>query len=184
MSLLCATVFAASAYVAPPPHVAVDVEGRGTIVMRLERQQAPMLVAHFLSLVDKGFYDGMLWHRKVPDFVIQTGDPASKSKTPEWARARPGERGGTKGLGDGGSGKSVPFEINDLVHDRYAVGMALESPMDDSGDSQFFVNLKANHRLNGMYVVFAHVVQGKTVVDKVERGDRIVRVRRLAPRTE
>lgn len=180
MSLLCAALLAASAAPAPNPHVAIDVEGKGTMVMRLAKQQAPKLVAHFMALVDKGFYDGMLWHRKVPDFVIQTGDPVSKSKTPEWARARPGERGGTKGLGDGGSGKSVPFEINDLVHDRYAVGMALESPMDDSGDSQFFVNLKDNHRLNGMYVVFGHITEGRAVVDKVERGDRIVRIRRLA----
>lgn len=179
MLTLCAAVFSLAPALAPKPQVAIEVEGRGTMVVRLEKDQAPKLVAHFLGLVDRGFYDGMLWHRKVPNFVIQTGDPASKSKTPEWARARPGERGGTKGLGDGGSGKSVPFEINDLVHDRYAVGMALESPMDDSGDSQFFVNLKDNHRLNGMYVVFGHVVQGQGVVDKVERGDRIARIRRL-----
>jgi peptidyl-prolyl cis-trans isomerase B (cyclophilin B) len=180
MSLVAAAVAGAVlAQQAAPPHVAIEVQGRGTIVVRLEKAHAPKLVSHFLGLVDRKFYDGMLWHRKVENFVIQTGDPASRDKTPEWARARPGERGGTRGLGDGGSGTSVPFEINDLVHDRYTVGMALESPMDDSGDSQFFINLKANHRLNGMYVVFGTTVSGQRVVDAVERGDRILTVRRV-----
>ena len=162
------------------PLVAFDVQGRGQFVMELRPDQAPKLCAHFLGLVESGFYDGMLVHRKVPGFVVQSGDSASKRVSTAWARKNPGDRGGTKNLGAGGSGKSVPFEINDLVHDRYTVGMALESPMDDSGDSQFFINLANNHRLNGMYVVFASVVKGRSVVDRIERGDRIVRARRVA----
>lgn len=160
------------------PEVVVDVLHRGKFVIRVEKYQAPKLSLHFLGLVDKGFYDGILWHRKVDGFVIQTGDPASKKVDQAWALAHPGERGGTKDLGEGGSGASVPFEINDLVHDKYTVGMALESPMDDSGDSQFFINIGVNHRLNGMYEVFGEVTEGKSVVDSVKRADKILSIRR------
>ncbi len=177
--ILCLTVLASSTQAQRKmPCVEMVVEGRGSIVVELRPDQAPKLVKHFLGLVDSEFYDGMLFHRKVDNFVIQSGDPASKKWTPEKARKNPGESGGTEGLGDGGSGRTVPFEINDLVHDKYTIGMALESPMSATGDSQFFINLKDNHRLNGMYEVFGRVVEGFDVVDKVQRGDRIKVVRR------
>lgn len=161
------------------PHIAMKVDGRGTVVMELYPEQAPKLCQHVLDLVESKFYDGMLIHRKVPDFVIQTGDPTSKKVTVSWARKNPGDHGGTKTLGDGGSGHSVKYEINDLTHEQYTVGMALESPMDDSGDSQFFINLKDNFRLNGMYEVFARVTKGQDIVMKIERGDRIRSIRRI-----
>lgn len=160
------------------PEVEVKVLNRGSFVIQVDKYQAPKLSVHFLGLVDSGFYDGILWHRKVDGFVIQTGDPASKKVDQAWARANPGERGGTKGLGEGGSGKSVPYEVNDLIHDKYTVGMALESPMDDSGDSQFFINVADNHRLNGLYEVFGKVTEGKNVVDLIQRADRIVSIKR------
>lgn len=169
-SLLCA------ATIAPRTREAVFQmeDGRSfSITVRLD--QAPKIGGHFLGLVRSGFYDGLLIHRKVPDFVVQTGDPNSRKVTVTWAKAHPGEMGGTKDLGDGGSGREVPFEINDLVHEKHAVGMALSSPMSDTGDSQFFINLKDNFRLNGMYVVFGKVVRGAGVVDSLERGDRIQR---------
>ena len=156
----------------------MTVEGRGKVVMEFYPEEAPKLCEHLLEIIGKKFYDGMLIHRKVPNFVIQAGDPASKKVTVKWAKKNPGEMGGTKTLGDGGSGKSVPFEINNLTHEKYSVGMALESPMDDSGDSQFFINLKDNFRLNGMYVVFAKVIKGQDIVDKIERGDRIKSIRK------
>lgn len=179
MSLaLFSLVSALAPQAASLPEVVVKIQDRGSFVIRVEKNEAPKLSAHFLALVDRGFYDGILWHRKVDGFVVQTGDPESKKVDQAWARANPGERGGTKNLGNGGSGKSVPFEINNLVHDRYSVGMALESPMDDSGDSQFFVNLADNHRLNGMYVVFGMVTEGRAVLDSVQRADRIVSITR------
>ncbi len=147
--------------------------------MEMRPDQAPLLVGHVLRLVDSGFYDGLLIHRKVPGFVVQAGDPASRRVTPGWARKNPGERGGTKTLGDGGSGRTVRFEINDLTHRKYTVGMALEAPMSDTGDSQWFINLADNARLNGMYVVFAEVTAGRDVVDRLERGDRILSARRV-----
>ncbi|MCW5936187.1 MAG: peptidylprolyl isomerase [Fimbriimonadaceae bacterium] len=155
------------------PQVTFVVEGRGSFTMEVRIDQAPKIGGHFLDLVDRKFYDRILFHRLVPGFVVQSGDPESKKVTPAWARNHPGESGGTENLGEGGSGKSVPFEINDLKHTKYSVGMALESPMDDSGDSQFFINLADNHRLDGSYVVFARVTKGKGVVDKIRRGDRI-----------
>lgn len=159
--------------------VSFEVEKRGSFVVELRPDQAPKLVAHFLSLVDSGFYDKMLFHRKVDNFVIQAGDPKSKAKSSSWAVKNPGEMGGTKTLGDGGSGKTVPYEINDLTHVKHSVGMALEGPMTDTGDSQFFINLKDNFRLNGMYCVFGMVVEGNAVISKIQRGDRIVKVKRV-----
>ena len=96
--------------------------------------------------------------------------------TPAEAKSKPGPMGGTMGLGEGGSGKSVKFEKNGLSHVRGAVGIALESPGDNSGDSQFFINLVDNKRLDGKYVVFAHVVRGMDVVERTRRGDLIRRV--------
>ena len=179
MLLLLPAAFAQQS--APPPfyYVEVKVQGRGSFTMELYAERAPKLVAHFLDLVNKKFYDGMLWHRKVNNFVIQTGDPASKKVSPEQARKKPGEMGGTEGLGDGGSGTTVPFEINDLRHAKYMVGMALESPMSDTGDSQFFVNLKDNFRLDGSYCVFGRVAKGMDIIDKIERGDKIIYIKKL-----
>lgn len=158
--------------------VEMAVEGRGSVFIELRPDQAPNLCAHVLGLIDKKFYDKQLIHRKVDNFVIQTGDPTSKKVSVSYARKHKGKMGEVPGLGDGGSGHPVKYEINDLTHEKYAVGMALESPMDDSGDSQFFINLKDNFRLNGMYEVFGKVVKGQSVVDKIQRGDRIRFIRR------
>jgi cyclophilin family peptidyl-prolyl cis-trans isomerase len=155
------------------------VSGRGKVVIELYPDQAPKLVQHVLELVDNGFYDKLLIHRKVDNFVIQSGDSSSRKVSVSYARKHKGKMGEVPGLGDKGSGKSVPFEINDLTHKKYTIGMALESPMDDSGDSQWFINLKDNFRLNGMYEVFGSVIKGQNVVDKVERGDRITYIRRV-----
>lgn len=159
--------------------VEMTVQGRGKMVWQVFLKDSPKISNHFLQLVDKKFYDGLLIHRKVKDFVVQSGDPGSRKMTPDQARAKPGEMGGTAGLGDGGSGKNISFEINDRRHEKYSVGMALEAPMSNTGDSQFFINLKDNFRLDGSYVVFAKVVRGMDVVDSLERGDRIVRIKRL-----
>lgn len=161
------------------PLIEMAVQGRGTVTIEIRKDQAPKLAAHFMDLVDAGFYNGLLFHRKVDGFVAQAGDPKSRTVTPAWARAHPGEYGGTETLGDGGSGKSVTYEVNDLQHHKYSVGMALEAPMSDTGDSQFFINLADNHRLNGLYCVFGQVVKGMHVVDRIERGDRITRIRRV-----
>ena len=178
--LVCLLALAGTAFSpAENPQIVMKIEDKGSVVIDLYPEQAPKLVQHLVELIDRRFYDRMLIHRKVDNFVIQTGDPTSKDISVSYARKHKGKMGEVPGLGDAGSGKSVKYEINDLTHQKYAVGMALESPMDDSGDSQFFINLKDNFRLNGMYEVFGRVVRGQDVVDKIERGDRIRSIRRV-----
>lgn len=155
------------------PKIDFEVVGRGVITIELYVNEAPETTKHFMTIVKQHAYHGMLWHRLVPGFVLQTGDPLSKAVLPEEARAMPGERGGTQGLGDTGYGPTIKFEKNDLSHVKGTVGMALESPGDDSGSSHFFINLEDNTRLDGKYVVFGKVSEGWDVVTKTKRGDLI-----------
>jgi cyclophilin family peptidyl-prolyl cis-trans isomerase len=145
--------------------------------MTLDRKAAPNTSAHFADLVSKGVYNGMLFHRKVNNFVLQAGDPLSKSMLPAEARSQPGEHGGTKGLGEDTVGPTIKFEKSPLSHDKTTVGIALESPGDDSGSSHFFINLVDNKRLNGKYVAFAKITQGWSVVESCQRGDLILSVK-------
>lgn len=162
------------------PHIAIDVEGRGTMIVELYPVDAPKTVAQMLRLADQGFFDGLLFHRVVPKWVIQSGDPDSRKWTPEQAREKPDGRGGTTGLGESVSGKTIPFERNSLRHRFGTMGMALEAPKSDTGDSQWFINLEDNFRLDGKYVVYGNVVGGREVIKRVQRGDRIRSIRRVA----
>lgn len=171
---------AASLGPAANPKIVMDVENRGQIVIELFPAKAPKTVEHILKLVQEKFFDGILFHRVVPGFVAQAGDPASKKVDRAKALADADGQGGTKGLGDGGSGKTIPFERNDLRHDKGTLGMALEGPQTDTGDSQFFINLVDNYRLDGKYCVFGKVVKGMDIVLKIERADKISSVRVLS----
>ncbi|MFL6195551.1 MAG: peptidylprolyl isomerase [Thermoanaerobaculia bacterium] len=124
---------------------------RGPITLRLDCPQAPMTCLNFLNLASQGFYDGLSFHRVVPDFVAQGGDP--------------------KGDGSGGPGYAIRDEINLLRYDRGAVGMALAGP--DTGGSQFFITLSPQPHLDGGYTVFGHVTAGEGVLDQLRIGDRI-----------
>lgn len=161
------------------PLVEFTTSGRGAFTIELAQKEAPQTVEHFLGLIDKKVYDGMLWHRLVAGFVLQTGDPDSKSMLPEEARSKPGDRGGTQGLGEGTWGKPIKFEPNKMSHLRGTVGLALENPGDDSGSSHFFINLADNTRLDGKYVVFGKVTNGLDIVAKIQRGDLIKSARRI-----
>lgn len=156
------------------PRVEMEVEKRGKITIELLPKDAPKTVAHILSLVDKKFYDGLLFHRVRAGFVAQAGDPASRKVKGETIANLPPE--GT-GLGSGGSGKNVPLEAK-VPHDRGTLGLA-RSQAEDSGDSQFFFNLVPNHGLDGAYCVFGKIVKGLDVMDKIKQGDRIKSVRAL-----
>lgn len=127
---------------------------RGTITLRLDCPQAPVTCLNFLDLAAQGFYDGLTFHRVVPDFVIQGGDP--------------------RGDGSGGPGYAIRDEINRLRYDRGAVGMALSGP--DTGGSQFFITLSPQPHLDGGYTVFGHVIAGDEVLDQIRLGDRIEKV--------
>jgi len=133
---------------------AVDLAtARGTIRIRLFCADAPLTCVNFLQLAGQGFFDGLLFHRVVPDFVAQGGDP--------------------RGDGSGGPGYAIRDEINRHRYVRGAVGMALSGP--DTGGSQFFLTLTPQPHLDGGYTVFGEVISGLEVADQLQQGDRIDR---------
>lgn len=142
---------------AAPRFATVETE-RGTLRLRLECPLAPLTCLSFVQLARSGYFDGLLFHRVVPDFVVQGGDP--------------------RGDGAGGPGYALRDEINRLRYRRGAVGMALSGP--DTGGSQFFFTLSPQPHLDGGYTVFATVVAGDEVLDRLEQGDRILHVREVS----
>ena len=147
------------------PIVEMNVQNRGKVTIELYASKAPKTVAHFLGLVRRKFYNGILVHRVEPKFVVQAGDPQTKTV---------GVNG--PGIGGGGSGKNVPFEENNLMHEAGTVAMALSAPHSATGDSQFFINLKRNPHLDVDYCVFGKVTKGMDVVDKIQKGDKIISI--------
>jgi cyclophilin family peptidyl-prolyl cis-trans isomerase/HEAT repeat protein len=141
---------------AAAPRVAIGT-AHGEIVLELAAADAPLTVHNFLSLVDRGYYAGTRWHRVVPNFVIQDGDP--------------------RGDGSGGPGHAIRDEINALRYVRGALGMALSGP--DTGGSQFFITHSPQPHLDGGYTIFGRVADGMDVVDRVVQEDPITHFRRL-----
>jgi cyclophilin family peptidyl-prolyl cis-trans isomerase/HEAT repeat protein len=133
---------------------AVVETARGSFTIRLLGSDAPLTVVNFLTLARKHFFDGVPIHRVVPNFVVQDGDPT--------------------GTGNGGPGWEIRDEINPVLYGRGTVGMALSGP--DTGGSQWFVTHAPQPHLDGIYTVFGQVVAGQEVVDRIEQGDRILRV--------
>ena len=136
------------------PHVFVDT-AHGTIEFELAVLDAPQTTRNFISLVRKGFFNGLEVHRVVPNFVVQDGDP--------------------RGDGQGGPGYTIRDELNDRPFLRGVVGMALG--WRDTGGSQFFITHSPQPHLDARYTVFGHVVNGMDVVDRIRPGDVIERVR-------
>ena len=123
----------------------------GEIVAQLFPASAPKTVANFVNLAGAGFFNGLVWHRIVRGFVIQTGDPLTKNS------------GGNRRMwGTGGSEQTVPLEISSLRNEPGTLGMA-RSQDPNSGSSQFFINLANNDFLDGGYTVFGRVVSGMEV---------------------
>ena len=138
---------------------------KGKVVVAMRPDLAPGHVARIKELVRKGFYDGVVFHRVIPGFMAQTGDPT--------------------GTGTGGSGQKLKAEFSKEKHVRGTVSMArAQSP--DSGDSQFFICFEDSPWLNGQYTVWGAVVEGMENVDKIKTGepvadpDRIVTARMAA----
>jgi len=143
----------------------LNIEGKGAVVIKLHTKEAPRTTARIIELVQQKFYDGQRFYRviKTPrPFLIQTGDPASRVKDPN-----------DRSLGTGGTGQFLAYEASGFGHKKYAVGLS-SSPNDrDKGDSQFYILLGDQPFLDGNYTVFGQVVQGMSVVDSIELGDRI-----------
>lgn len=139
----------------PNPQVSIETD-RGTIPLELLPTQAPLTVALFLDLVDRHYFDGQHWHRVVPNFVAQAGDP--------------------RGDGWGGPGTTLRDEVNPLRYGTGSVGMALSGP--DTGGSQFFITFSAQPHLDGTYTVFGRVSGDVRVLQQVAQGDRIRSIHR------
>jgi len=127
---------------------------KGNIVVELFDGDAPSTVANFETLINKGYYDGLTFHRVVPGFVIQGGCP--------------------KGTGTGGPGYTIKCEINPNKHLRGALSMAHAGK--DTGGSQFFICLGDFPHLDGVHTVFGKVLEGMDVVDSIAPGDKMNKV--------
>ena len=172
-SLMLLTGTMTAAHAADNPKVTLTVENRGDIVLELFQNDAPKTVAHFLALVNKKFYDGILFHRVRPGFMAQVGDPKTKGMDASKIKSLSDEELGVAGIGGGGSGQNIPFETNNHTHETGTIAMALNAPASATGDSQFFINLVNNHRLDAQYCVFGKVVKGMEVVKSLQQGDKI-----------
>jgi peptidyl-prolyl cis-trans isomerase B (cyclophilin B) len=138
----------------PGEKVAVITTNFGVIVFRFLPDMAPKTVASFKKLSDQKFYDGTKFHRVIPGFMIQGGDPYSKD----------GATGGPPGTG--GPGFSLKAEFNTTHHGRGVVSMARSQDPDSAG-SQFFICVADADQLDGQYTAFGKVVKGMNVVDKI-----------------
>ena len=148
-----------------PPAMQIDQQkmyritmetSQGAIELELYPLHAPKTVNNFIFLAREGFYDGVLFHRVIPDFVIQGGDPT--------------------GTGRGGPGYQFEDECagNPLIHERGAISMANAGP--NTNGSQFFIAHSPQPHLNGKHTVFGKVVKGLEVVDTIKQGDKMERV--------
>lgn len=164
----------------------VELQVNGSpILIEINGTEAPITAGNFVDLVERGVYDGLVFHRVIPGFVAQGGDPQGKD---------PNFRGqlGTGGFTDPETGmeRRIPLEIKlegeekptyskaklgssvALKHDRGVIAMA-RSAMPDSASSQFYIALEDLPSLDGDYAVFGKVVEGMDVVDGIKQGDRI-----------
>lgn len=139
------------------PIVTITMENDDKIKVELYPDIAPNTVANFISLVDKGFYDGLIFHRVIPSFMIQGGDPD-------------GNGTGGPGYGIKGEFSSNGFE-NDLKHERGIISMARSAEPDSAG-SQFFIMVEDSPQLNGEYAAFGKVIEGMEAVDKIVSVER------------
>lgn len=150
----------------PNPDLSVDPNGlskatvnlktaHGIIKYKLYPQDAPNTVKRMIELIQKGFYNGLIFHRVVPGFVIQGGDP--------------------QGTGIGGSGQKLKAEFNSRRHVEGTVAMA-RARDPDSADSQFYITLGTHSHLDNSYTVFGQVIEGIDAARKIRPGDQMIAV--------
>lgn len=139
------------------PQVTIEMVGGGTMVAELYPDVAPNTVNNFLALAGSGFYDGLIFHRVIPGFMIQGGDPM--------------------GMGYGGPGYSIKGEFssngfpNALKHDRGVLSMARSMDPDSAG-SQFFIMVESSPHLDGDYAAFGKLISGLEVADRIVSAKR------------
>ncbi len=129
---------------------------KGTLTIELFDKEAPGTVKNFTDLIEKGFYDGLKFHRIIPGFVAQGGCPS--------------------GNGAGGPGYTIPCETkgNPRKHLRGSLSMAHRGP--NTGGSQFFIVYEPQPHLDGLHTVFGQVTEGMEIVDDLRQGDKMIKV--------
>ena len=147
-----------SSYQTENPVVAMKIQKYGSIVMELYPDVAPNTVANFISLIKSGFYDNNTFHRLVPGFVLQGGDP--------------------DGTGTGGPGYTIKGEFtsngyeNTLAHEKWILSMARSNDPDSAG-SQFFICLDKANNLDGDYAAFGKVIDGFSNIETIVENERV-----------
>lgn len=143
------------------PLVTMEIEDYGTIKIELYPEYAPNTVANFVNLIESGFYDGLTFHRLVPGFVLQGGDPD-------------GDGTGGPGYTIDGEFKANGYTKNTLSHDKGVISMARSMDYDSTG-SQFFIVLddSAKSSLDGMYAGFGRVTEGMEILEEIEANEEI-----------
>ena len=134
----------------------ITLDNGNAIKIEFFPADAPKTVENFVTLAKKGFYNGLTFHRVVPDFVVQGGCP--------------------KGDGTGGPGYQIKAEFNKQKHVRGVLAMA-RSQSPDSAGSQFYITLAPAHFLDNQYTVFGRVTSGMEIVDKIKVGDKMKSVK-------
>jgi peptidyl-prolyl cis-trans isomerase B (cyclophilin B) len=136
---------------------------KGTMMIEFFEADAPLAVDNFVTLSRKGYYNGVTFHRVIPDFVIQGGDPT--------------------GTGAGGPGYTIPCELtgNNQFHDRGVLSMAHRGP--NTGGSQFFIchSRRQTAHLDRRHTCFGKVVEGLDVIDAIRQGDKILEIKVIDP---
>ena len=146
---------------AKAPTAVIMLEKGGQITLELFPTDAPKHVENFHKLARAGFYDGQRFHRVVPGFVVQLGDPKSKTLPMDHPD-----------MGTGGPGYTVNAEFNSRKFERGVLGMARGNDPNSAG-SQFYIMLGPASHLDGQYTAFGRVVSGMEVVDGIKVGDRV-----------
>jgi peptidyl-prolyl cis-trans isomerase B (cyclophilin B) len=137
----------------PHAHAIIEIRDIGSIRIELLPEIAPQTIENFIKLAEEGFYEGISFHRVIPGFMIQAGDPGSRDPDPRL-------------VGGGGPGYEIQDEFSDFPHTRGVVSMANKGNR-NSGGSQFFIVHQDSPRLDGQFSVFGRVVEGIEVVDAI-----------------
>ena len=133
------------------PHATIETN-KGTIVVELYADQAPKTVANFIKLAKQGFYDGIIFHRVIPGFMVQTGDPT--------------------GTGRGGPGYTFPDEFSPTLKHSGPGMLSMANAGPNTNGSQFFITVAATPWLDGRHAIFGHVISGYEVVEAIVNTDR------------
>ena len=155
-------LFISSSHAESNPTALIETT-KGKIVIELYKDKVPKTTENFITLAKKGFYNGIIFHRVIPGFMIQTGDPT--------------------GTGRGGPGYTFPDEfVSDLKHDSVGVvSMANSGP--NTNGSQFFITLAPTPWLDGKHSIFGHVTEGQSVVESIVTVKRDANDRPVTPIT-